>query len=133
LGLILAITLNVDSLELTGRLYRDPAVRASLATEAQAAAQKVQPGVDPAQITQQVLQQSLALPPLLGNWPETPDKNNPGFWWLFKILGILLTGLAVSLGAPFWFDTLGKLVSLRGAGPKPVSSSTNAGNDPGTV
>jgi hypothetical protein len=31
-------------------------------------------------------------------------------------LGFLLTALAISLGAPFWFDLLSKLVQLRGSG-----------------
>ncbi|HET6992408.1 MAG TPA: hypothetical protein VFJ43_13830, partial [Bacteroidia bacterium] len=31
-------------------------------------------------------------------------------------LGFLLTALAISLGAPFWFDLLSKLVQLRGTG-----------------
>jgi len=35
------------------------------------------------------------------------------------ILGWLLTAVALSLGAPFWFDTLGRLVKLRGAGTRP--------------
>jgi hypothetical protein len=39
--------------------------------------------------------------------------------WLVKILGWLVTGLAVSLGAPFWFDLLNRLVDLRGAGRRP--------------
>jgi hypothetical protein len=34
-------------------------------------------------------------------------------------IGWLLTALAISLGAPFWFDLLNKLVKLRAAGGKP--------------
>lgn len=37
--------------------------------------------------------------------------------WAFA--GWLLIGLASILGAPFWFDTLGRLVKLRGAGARP--------------
>jgi hypothetical protein len=33
--------------------------------------------------------------------------------WLLKILGILLTALATSLGAPFWFDILNKVSPLK--------------------
>ena len=33
--------------------------------------------------------------------------------WISKILGILLTGFAASLGAPFWFDILSRLSELR--------------------
>jgi hypothetical protein len=43
--------------------------------------------------------------------------------WFLKILGWLITAFAVTLGAPYWFDLLGKLISLRGGGPKPVKSA----------
>lgn len=38
------------------------------------------------------------------------------------LIGWILTALAVSLGAPFWFDLLNKLVSIRQAGSKPEDS-----------
>jgi hypothetical protein len=43
------------------------------------------------------------------------------FWfWLWQhTLGFLITSVALSLGAPFWFDLLNKLVSLRSTGQKP--------------
>jgi hypothetical protein len=42
-------------------------------------------------------------------------------WWLsHHLFGFLLTGLAASLGAPFWFDLLNKIVNLRNAGTKHV-------------
>lgn len=33
-----------------------------------------------------------------------------------KLLGFLVTAVALSLGAPFWFDLLGKLVKAKGSG-----------------
>jgi hypothetical protein len=33
--------------------------------------------------------------------------------WLLKIIGILLTGFAISQGAPFWFDLLNKFMVIR--------------------
>jgi hypothetical protein len=39
--------------------------------------------------------------------------------WLGKVLGFFVTALAISLGAPFWFDLLRKLVNIRAAGKKP--------------
>jgi hypothetical protein len=33
--------------------------------------------------------------------------------WLLKILGIAITALAVSQGAPFWFDLLNKIIVIR--------------------
>jgi hypothetical protein len=41
-------------------------------------------------------------------------------WWIGQhLLGFILTGLAASLGAPFWFDVLNKFVNLRSTGRKP--------------
>ncbi|MCK4761203.1 MAG: hypothetical protein KAW12_03320 [Candidatus Aminicenantes bacterium] len=38
-----------------------------------------------------------------------------GDWlaWLYKILGLLITSLAISLGAPFWFDLMKKLADFK--------------------
>ena len=38
-----------------------------------------------------------------------------------QILGWIIAAFALSLGGPFWFDLLQKLVNLRGAGPQPGS------------
>ena len=43
-----------------------------------------------------------------------------------RILGFLLTALAISLGAPFWFDLLGKFVQLRSTGPRIGTKSTES-------
>jgi hypothetical protein len=56
-------------------------------------------------------------------WGELPEG---GGGWLLKILGCLWTGLALSLGAPFWFDLLQKFVNLRAAGTKPPSNAPGA-------
>lgn len=40
----------------------------------------------------------------------SPKGNSP---WYLSLFGWLLTALAISLGAPFWFDLLNKLMKLR--------------------
>jgi hypothetical protein len=56
------------------------------------------------------------------------------FWgWFYKIVGLLLGAFAISLGAPFWFDLIGRGLSLRGTGPEPtsgVNSNTVPAGDP---
>jgi hypothetical protein len=42
--------------------------------------------------------------------------------WVYKILGLAITGAAVVVGAPFWFDLLNRLVNFRAAGPKPKAT-----------
>lgn len=40
-------------------------------------------------------------------------------FYIIKIFGWLVTALAVSLGAPFWFDLLQKVINIRNAGVRP--------------
>jgi len=42
---------------------------------------------------------------------------------LVTFIGWILTALAISLGSPFWFDLLNKIIKLRGGGPKPAPNS----------
>ncbi|RKR05653.1 hypothetical protein C8C83_5004 [Flavobacterium sp. 90] len=48
------------------------------------------------------------------------------------IMGWLITALALTLGAPFWFDLLSKLISVRGAGSKasPTTDPDPTGGKP---
>ncbi len=68
--------------------------------------------------------QALDLP--LG-WSGTEVKDVRSFFgyalqWK-HLVGWLATILAICMGAPFWFDVLGKVANIRGTGPKPSSSS----------
>ncbi|WP_257385081.1 hypothetical protein [Tahibacter caeni] len=40
--------------------------------------------------------------------------------WLVKLLGWAVTALAGTLGAPYWFGLLAKVVGLRGSGTRPA-------------
>jgi hypothetical protein len=58
-------------------------------------------------------------------WPAKERKAafaSPGAF-LLKVLGLIMTGFAVSLGAPFWFDLLKRVAPLGGSGPRPTPSS----------
>lgn len=49
------------------------------------------------------------------NGEQIKEQNG----WLQAIFGWLMTGVAVAMGAPFWFDILGKLINVRNTG-KPI-------------
>lgn len=55
------------------------------------------------------------------NQLRSTDSFN--MWWAKKFMGLLLTVIAASLGAPFWFDLLNKAVNLRLTGQKPPEKS----------
>lgn len=59
-----------------------------------------------------------AWPDLFGPTSKAPFPPAVGNTMLV-LLGWLATALACTLGAPFWFDALGKLIKLRAAGAKP--------------
>ncbi len=53
---------------------------------------------------------------------KTGQVGHPAGWsWWPTIGGWLLTGLALMLGAPFWFDTLCRFVNVRNIGIKPAA------------
>jgi hypothetical protein len=45
---------------------------------------------------------------------------NPSVGLVSKLVGLMITAVAVSQGAPFWFDLLQKLVNMRMAGDEPI-------------
>lgn len=57
--------------------------------------------------------------PLGWNSPDDPRRQTPKSWddvWnqlRWHLLGWLITALAISLGAPFWFDLLNKFIVVR--------------------
>jgi hypothetical protein len=136
-GLGMAVLFNVDTFAVAKGLWGDTALREAAAQAATAAAQQGAPAA-PANASEAAARigdlSRLALPmgwkfgtgtgpPDTGDlrrWPGTDWNRYPG-----KLLGLLVTGLAVMLGAPFWFDLLSKVVNLRATG--------RSSHDPPTV
>jgi hypothetical protein len=59
---------------------------------------------------------------------DTPEGiPRDGGYVLPKLLGVLISGVAASLGAPFWFDILKKLTNVRLEGKNPAEEKPKAG------
>ena len=134
LAVVLVIIVNADTIMLVQRFMTDNALRTSLVTAAQDTA-KLLPTADGPNLAP-VLEkaQSLKLP--LG-WSWEPEDSRHVPWVMqgrmailgctvLKLVGLLISVFAVSLGAPFWFDTLNKLTNLRGAGTPPGEAQKSA-------
>ncbi len=139
MGFVIAIVLNADSIALFRNLANDRPLRNAIVAQAsnikdtvingtKTNTQKIQDNVN------SLLGMGL---PLGWGWkhhfnpigvrniaaiPESP------FGWAVKVFGWLVTGLAISLGAPFWFDALNKIMVIRST-VKPTEKSPNEGSD----
>ena len=131
----LTFAANADTIAIANRLSSDAALRQALVAQAQVYAEGAAPLSAPA-----------APADSGGTGPARPDSvtqakarlvgariddlrglglplgwGSAGFAQLngAKILGLIVTVLAVSLGAPFWFDVLQKVMTVRAAGKAP--------------
>jgi hypothetical protein len=126
LGFIVAGLINADTVTIARALSTDTALRNALMTQAQEYTRAQASGVPLSAAAQEKLKQAdaelrkLRLP--LG-WGADLDHSGAG--WLGRIVGWCLTAMAISLGAPFWFDLLNTFMRARSA-LKPEEASTKA-------
>lgn len=116
LGLCIAIIINADTFAIGNSLLHDSAMRDSLVAAAQEYAQS-RPEDAKGDPEKRILEnldriESLGLPV---GWAQNDIRRMPltPEGWLVKGIGWLLTAIAVSLGAPFWFDLLNKVMVIR--------------------
>lgn len=129
IGLLVAVMLNIDSIAIVQAMARAPALRAEMAVMAEqlAAANKAGQSESP-DARQQIKDSHARLQDLAAKGLPvgyaclgTQTRCNPCDVdsWLLKIVGLVITALAASLGAPFWFGLINRVVDLRGSGIKP--------------
>ena len=135
------VALNADTISVGKILWNDPTVRDAMSDAAKTYANhKVSENeagaatATPAAINDELSKVTKArdslekLPVPLG-WceedcsPDDPRRPPTALYpLLLKFVGLLISVLAVSQGAPFWFDLLQKAVNLRLAGDLPPDS-----------
>ena len=133
LAVVVAVTANADSVAIVTTFIRNPVLRASAVTAAQEQAKKTPDTLDQNLGSIDSKLTELRLP--LG-WtarsPNDPRSVPDSFLgWLIKILGLVLTAVALSLGAPFWFDILNKFIVIRST-VKPREKSADEGSKDST-
>jgi len=130
LAAVITLFTNADTIRMANMLWASPALRAELVAQAEVAT--IEGEGAPAD--------RRALEPLIGwqtdfqklgeawNQPEADRRAAFGNWLAALVAdhfsGWLLTTIAVSLGAPFWFDILKKVVNLRSSGKAPEQAQT---------
>ncbi len=143
IGLLIAISFDADTIKIYGNLTRYPDDRTKLLELAQdfvkddrivvytapLDSNQIDPNAEPTErpgelraVVDSLIKNEIRnVPAPLGlGWQGLP---NSATHWLIKIAGWIVTALAISLGAPFWFDLLKKLISIRSAGNRPQTAT----------
>ncbi len=139
LAIGLTVIMNADTVKLAGNLWQNPTLRAYVVERAKARLEQGPPletveytepnspkptapiDADATKSPNSVLAEEQALLGDLFGWSGEGAalRRSTLSWFALHLLGWLLTALAVSLGAPFWFDILNRLVNLRASGNPP--------------
>ena len=122
LGIALAGALNADTFAVGQRLWDDDVLRDQIVKVAVAKVDGQKSLPDTRQDIDDI-RKELSIFPIGWGYGTNPRDC---WGWLSKICGIVFTGAALAFGAPFWFDTLSKLVNLRSSGVKPEEKEKKA-------
>jgi len=139
IGFLLAIAVNADTFHIISRLTTDSALRDALTTNAELVTKdclSIKDNTDAKtqylECARQKVNQSISLP--LGwdkvNLDQQTEESKRWFWSPFgRFLGWIISGFAIMMGAPFWFELLGKIINVRNAGKPPEKSIDRQGTN----
>ncbi|MBW4519658.1 MAG: hypothetical protein KME16_08150 [Scytolyngbya sp. HA4215-MV1] len=124
-GFLIAIIANADTFHIVARLSRDNVLRSTIAESASHVATTAN---DISQIKEKVNDALTGISlPIGWNAINLQQQQQEGFSWFFpplrRFIGWLISGIAISMGARFWFDVLNKVMRVKTTGAIPVSST----------
>jgi molecular chaperone GrpE (heat shock protein) len=131
IGFLIAVAANADTFYMIGRLSKDTVLRNAIAESAAQVADTPQELA----VIKDTIDQELSEITLPIGWSpqklqELREARQTGILAnLKRLMGWLISGVAISMGANFWFNLLGKVINVRNAGspPRPIDSSTSSG------
>ena len=147
LGCVVAAVVNADTLNIANTLARDGALRSSLVAAAEQrirtplsttttagtpeevdaqATRNLQSAHDAVNALELPIGWTRATPGNKDDRRRVPDTFGDFF---LKLVGILVTGFAISQGAPFWFDVLNKFMVIRSTVKPSEKSGEQASKD----
>ena len=141
IGLVIAVSMNADTIGIVRQLSKDSTLRQSIVAAAQTAKDSTEGASEPIDKRINAAKDSFDSITNLGipiGWPHGDakartrrEKITNCFNWITDrpsmLLGWLLTAIAISLGAPFWFDALNRIMVVRST-VKPREKSHDEGS-----
>jgi len=130
-GFLAAILINIDTIRIAQTLSNNTVLRKAVVAAAEAYAHAPRSGGEKTDAESAIKSnygqlKDLELPVGFGYSWRQPPPHPSWKWWreevLARLVGYLVTAVAVSFGAPFWFDLLNKLIIVRST-VKPAEKS----------
>lgn len=131
ISVILTLFVNADTIGIANKLWANPTLRQELVNHAKgqvtAEYKDTNPKPDKPEIKPALTQLQEQLGGVAG-WSEDWNRAGKSFNTAFSkmvayhIPGWILTIIAVSLGAPFWFDALKTFMNIRASGKPPAET-----------
>ncbi|MEO0406512.1 MAG: hypothetical protein AAF289_04090 [Cyanobacteria bacterium P01_A01_bin.135] len=136
IGCLIAVSTNTDTFYIVNRLSKDSVLRQSITQTAnQIAAQPPTAGgqsaADELEEVSNAVNEALENLPLPIGWNPaiTQTQSQQASAWklpiLRRIAGWLITGIAISMGASFWYGILGRIVRVRNTGDVPPDARSS--------
>jgi regulator of replication initiation timing len=130
IGVAIAVSMNADTFNIATQLATDSAIRSTITQAATQAAGTVD-ATNPALLQQELNTLQAAVNTSLNQIPfpigygpivlaqqAAGEANWPIPFLPRRFLGWIVSGLAISMGASFWFDLLKRVVNVRASGGK---------------
>jgi len=133
IGIAIAIAINADSLHMVDRLSKDPAIRNAInqAAEQTAIANPTEDSLRQIQDNVDEVLNELPIPLGYSEVVVEQQKAAQETWFIpfipRRVVGWLITGIAISMGAGFWFSLLKRVIDVKTSG-KEARSDQKSGN-----
>ena len=144
IALVATVFANADTIMIVNRLSQETTLRAAATAAADKIIHSSKTGDTPTLDSTQISQLNMTIgwsndvndlrhfPGCTTESASSPKIDGAKFFQELpmKLIGLAITVFAVSMGAPFWFDLLGKLVNMRNAGRNPTEAPKNQTKTP---
>ncbi|MCL4704414.1 hypothetical protein KJ068_04585 [bacterium] len=118
---LVTVLTNADSISIANKLAQDTVLRQAVVAQAEDYLRQTA-SADSATVNRAM--QNLKEVKKIGLTIGWEDDDTSDWQWITKVIGLMLTALAASLGAPFWFDLLNRMVNLRSSGKAPPAPAS---------
>ncbi len=124
IGIAVAVLANADTLNIVENLSSNSALRAAITDNAGQIVAEDRPGDRDLNRLKDEMRDTLRDVSLPIGWKveiveqQNLADRNIAVPYVRRIIGWFISGLAISMGASFWFDLLGKIVDIRNTGKK---------------